>query len=52
MASASRPWRRLLAVLNTMVLSLMERHQVTNVARQIRRFVSHPDQALAWVIDF
>jgi hypothetical protein len=27
-------------------------HQVSNLARQIRRFVSHPDEALAWVIDF
>jgi len=43
---------QMLAVLNTVVLSLMDRHQVTNVARQIRRFVSHPDEALAWVIDF
>jgi hypothetical protein len=42
----------MLAVLNTVVLSLMDRHQVTNVARQIRRFVSHPDEALAWVLDF
>jgi hypothetical protein len=46
------PVAHMLAVLNTVVLSLMERHQVTNVARQIRRFVSHPDEALAWVIDF
>jgi len=42
----------MLAVRNTVVLSLMDRHQVTNVARQIRRLVSHPDEALAWVIDF
>jgi predicted transposase YbfD/YdcC len=46
------PVAQMLAVLNTVLLSLMERHQVTNVARQIRRFVSHPDEALAWVIDF
>lgn len=46
------PVAQMLAALNTVVLSLMDRHQVTNVARQIRRFVSHPDQALTWVIDF
>ena len=46
------PVSQMLAVLNTVVLSLMDMHQVTNVARQIRRFVSHPDEALAWVIDF
>jgi predicted transposase YbfD/YdcC len=46
------PVAHMLAVLNTVVLSLMDRHQVTNVARQIRRFVSHPDEALTWVIDF
>jgi predicted transposase YbfD/YdcC len=46
------PVAQMLAVLNTVVLSLMDRHQVTNVARQIRRFVSHPDEALAWVINF
>jgi len=46
------PVAQMLAVLNTVVLSLMDRHQVTNVARQIRRFVSHPDEALAWVLDF
>jgi hypothetical protein len=40
----------MLAVLNTVVLSLMDLHQVSNVARQIRRFVSHPDEALAWVL--
>jgi len=46
------PVAQMLAVLNTVVLSLMDRHQVANVARQIRRFSSHPDEALAWVIDF
>ena len=46
------PVAQMLSVLNTVVLSLMDRHQVTNVARQIRRFVSHPDEALAWVSDF
>jgi predicted transposase YbfD/YdcC len=46
------PVAQMLAVLNTVVLSLMDFHQVANVARQIRRFVSHPDEALAWVLDF
>jgi hypothetical protein len=40
----------MLAVLNTVVLSLMDAHQVANVARQIRRFASHPDEALAWLL--
>jgi hypothetical protein len=43
---------QMLAVLNTVELSLMDRHQVTNIARHIRRFVSYPDEARAWVIDF
>ncbi len=30
----------------------MDVHRVSNVARQIQRFASHPDEALAWVIDF
>ena len=46
------PVAQLLAVLNTVVLSLMDLHHVPNVARQIRRFASHPDEALAWVLDF
>jgi hypothetical protein len=46
------PVAQMLAVLNTVVLALMDRHQVTNVARQIRRFVSYPVEALAWVLDF
>lgn len=41
---------QMLAVLNSLVLSLMDLHQVPNVARQIRRFASHPDEALAWVL--
>ena len=45
------PVAQMLAALNTVVLSLMDRHQVSNVARQIRRFASHPDEALVWVID-
>jgi len=42
----------MLAVLNTVVLSLMDLHHVAHVARQRRRFASHPDEALAWVLDF
>jgi hypothetical protein len=41
---------QMLAVLNTLVLSLMDLHQISNVARQIRRFSSHPDEALAWLL--
>jgi hypothetical protein len=41
---------QMLAVLNTVVLSLMDAHHVANVARQIRRFASHPDEALAWLL--
>ncbi len=46
------PVAQMLAVLNTVVLSLMDLHQVPHVARQIRRFTSHPDEALEWVLDF
>jgi hypothetical protein len=46
------PVAQMLAVLNSVVLSLMDLHQVPNVARQLRRFASHPDEALAWVLDF
>lgn len=35
---------QMLAVLNTMVLSLMDLHQVPNVTRQLRRFASYPDE--------
>ena len=41
---------QLLAVLNSCVLSLMDAHHVSNVARQIRRFASHPDEAIAWLL--
>lgn len=44
------PVAQMLAVLNTVVLSLMDAHQVANVARQIRRFASRPDEALAWLL--
>ena len=46
------PVAQMLAVLNTVVLSLMDLHQVPHVARQLRRFASHPDEALDWVLDF
>jgi len=41
---------QMLAVLNSLVLALMDLHQVPNVARQLRRFSSHPEEAFAWVI--
>lgn len=41
---------QMLAVLNSLVLSLMDEHQVSNVARQIRRFSSHPNEAFAWLL--
>ncbi len=44
------PVAQMLAVLNTVVLSLMDLHRTPNVARQIRRFASHPHEALAWVL--
>ena len=37
---------------HAVALSLMYRHQVTKIARHIRCFVSHLDEALAWVIDY
>lgn len=46
------PVAHLLAVLNSVVLSLMDLHHVSQVSRQIRRFASHPDEALAWVNNF
>lgn len=46
------PVAQMLAVLNSLVLSLMDLHQVSRVARQLRRFSSHPDEALAWLISF
>jgi predicted transposase YbfD/YdcC len=46
------PVAQMLAVLNSVVLSLMDVHHVPNVARQRRRFASHPDEALDWVLDF
>ena len=46
------PVAQMLAVLKSLVLALMDVHQIPNVARQRRRFASHPDEALAWVLDF
>lgn len=46
------PVAHMLAVLNSVVLSLMDLHHVSRVSRQIRRFASHPDEALAWVHNF
>jgi predicted transposase YbfD/YdcC len=46
------PVAQMLAVLNSVVLSLMDLHHVPNVARQRRRFASHPHEALDWVLDF
>jgi hypothetical protein len=44
------PVPSLLAQLNSAVLSLMDRVGVRNVARQMRYFDAHPDQALALVL--
>jgi hypothetical protein len=43
------PTAEMLAVLNTVVLSLMDSHHVSNVASQIRRFSAHPREAFAWL---
>lgn len=44
------PVAAMLAVLNTVVLSLMDFHQVSNVASQLRRFSARPREAIAWVL--
>jgi predicted transposase YbfD/YdcC len=41
----------MLAVLNTSILSLMQLHQVSTVARQLRRFATHPEEALPWMLE-
>jgi predicted transposase YbfD/YdcC len=46
------PVAQMLAGPGSMVLALMDLHHVKNVARQRRRFASHPEEALAWVLDF
>ena len=43
---ATSPVPSLLAQLNSAVLSLMDRVGVGNVARQMRYFDAHPEQAL------
>ncbi len=45
------PVPHLLAQLNSMVLSLMDRAGVHNVARQMRYFDAHPEQALALLLN-
>jgi hypothetical protein len=40
----------MLAVLNSTLLTLMDLHQVSNAARQIRWFNAHPQEALAWLV--
>ena len=47
---ATSPVPSLLAQLNSTVLSLMDRAGVRNVARQMRYFDAHPEQALALVL--
>ena len=44
------PVPSLLAQLNSAVLSLMDRVGVGNVARQMRYFDAHPEQALALLL--
>lgn len=44
------PVAQMLALLNSLILSLMDLHQVSNVARQLRRFSAHLEDALAWVL--
>jgi hypothetical protein len=39
----------MLAALNTVVFSLMQLHLVSTVAKQLRQFAFHPDQALLWL---
>ena len=44
------PVMEMLAALNTVVLSLMQVHHVSTVARQLRRFAFHPGEALPWLL--
>lgn len=44
------PVMEMLAVLNTIVLALMNLHRVSPVARQLRRFAWHPEEALPWLL--
>jgi DDE_Tnp_1-associated/Transposase DDE domain len=43
------PVMEMLAVLNTVVLSFMQLHRVSTVAKQLRRFSFHPEEALSWL---
>jgi predicted transposase YbfD/YdcC len=45
------PVMEMLAVLNTIVLSLLNLHHVSTVARQLRRFTFHPQEALPWLLE-
>lgn len=45
------PVMEMLAVLNTVVLSLMHLHRISTVARQLRRFASHPEEAFPWLLE-
>jgi hypothetical protein len=44
------PGAELLAVLNTVILSLMDVHHMSHVASQLRRFSAHPREACAWLL--
>jgi hypothetical protein len=44
------PVAEMLAVLNTVVLSFMDLHHISNVASQLRRFSARPREACAWVL--
>jgi hypothetical protein len=44
------PVMEMLAVLNTVILSLMQVHQVYTVSKQLRRFAFHPEKALPWLL--
>jgi hypothetical protein len=44
------PVAQMLAILNSLVLSFMDFHQVSHIAHQIRRFSSHPEEALVRVL--
>ncbi len=46
----SIPVMEMLAVLNTVVLSLMNIHHISTVARQLRRFSAHPEEAFPWLL--
>jgi hypothetical protein len=41
---------QMLAVLNSLVLSLMDLHQVPNMAHRVWHFASHPDEILVWLL--